>query len=61
MMLLIEQSKGFSFFYSSRLQLKMTVELTKPRYADPSFSYPPDTPVIPLDAKEAFNKLTFRF
>jgi hypothetical protein len=39
----------------------MTVELTKPRYADPSFSYPPDTPVIPLDAKEAFNKLTFRF
>ena len=47
-----------SYFSSPELKQKMAVELTKPRYADPAFSFPPDTPVIPLDAREAFQKLT---
>lgn len=36
----------------------MATEVTKPRYADPAFSYSPDTPVVPLDAKDAFEKLS---
>jgi hypothetical protein len=37
-----------------------SAEATKPRFADPNFAFAPDTPVILLDAKNAFEKLTER-
>jgi hypothetical protein len=36
----------------------MSSDLSKPRHFDPAFVFPPDTPVIVLDAKDAFEKLT---